>query len=249
MNPPFSGVIVWDLDGTLGVFDQLALWNRSPAQSLLMIQARPDLEAALNELTSLGFIHRVLTMATSRYAEMALATLQLRHHFIAVEGYGQRGKGDVVGIAEEMEIPAQRWGASMLFIGDHPMMDPPRDPRVLFHYEPWAIERSALAVVAMVRELLDRGDGDLARGFTRWHEATARRSWWDRLRFRRRSSNHFEPTERELADHGWMVLVNRKEECPVIAFRERPIIPANPVMIPLPLPEANPIDSNSDIDE
>src|SRR5262245_7294465 len=100
--PPPAFVLVWDLDDTLGNFHVLTDTRRwtEPAT----VHLRPGIAAVLERLSAEGFVHTVLTLASSAYAELALRGTGLRHHFAEVSGVGQRHKGDADGIAQTFGI-------------------------------------------------------------------------------------------------------------------------------------------------
>jgi hypothetical protein len=211
-------VLVWDLDGTLGNFEALRRFPLDgPLTEELRIQVRPGLASALAALMKEGFTHTLLTLATPRYAEIALRSAGLRDCFELVEGLGQRGKGDAEGVGAALGLPPEERGDRMLFVGDHPLYDAPRDPRVLFHLEPHALLRSAADVVSLVLHLRARGDGSLRAGFDR---VVGRAPWWRRLL--RRSGPIPEPVQRTVEGLGELVLVPRPGDCPVIAFAGPP---------------------------
>ncbi|MCI0458568.1 MAG: HAD family hydrolase, partial [Gemmataceae bacterium] len=90
MGTPY--LIVWDLDNTVGEFDELQRADGNPEGVWVLV--RPGLAEALALLTREGFTHSLLTLASPRYAELALRGTGLRDSFARVEGFGQRGKGD-----------------------------------------------------------------------------------------------------------------------------------------------------------
>src|SRR5439155_6694840 len=161
-------VLVWDLDGTLGDFEALRQFPLDGRLSEdLYVRVRAGLAAALAALAKEGFTHTLLTLATPRYAEIALRSAGLRECFDLVEGLGQRGKGDAAGIGEALGLPSEQRGDRMLFVGDHPLFDAPRDPRVVFHLEPHALLRGAGDLAALVLHLRGQGDGSLRSGVDR----------------------------------------------------------------------------------
>lgn len=165
-------VLVWDLDLTLGRFDELALAQGTDAE--VSVQVRSGLEEALGRLSGQGFVHTILTVATPAYAEAALRGIGLRAYFHEVAGRGQRAKGDAAGIASAMGLATTERAAKMLFVGDHPIYDPPSDTDVIFHLEPRALERSAAWVADLALALRERGSGSLRRGFDAvWSEGPA----------------------------------------------------------------------------
>lgn len=210
-------VIVWDLDGTLGRFDALNGQGDSPHP--ITVRVRPHLREALEGLSAAGFRHTLLTLATPLYADLVLQALGVRGLFERVEGKGQRGKGDVAGVASEMGVADADLPHRMLFIGDHPQHDEPRDRRVLFHLELFALERSARDLLSLVKVLLEAGGGSVRDGF----EALGRRRpWWARLWPGREPLRPDRPVRRMVKGLGPLLLMRRKEECPVIAFARPP---------------------------
>jgi hypothetical protein len=198
-------LIVWDLDRTLGVFDPIQ--RAAHAGGPLTVHLRPGIDAALTRLSTEGFTHVVLTLATPRYAALALAGTGLRRHFVEVACAGQRPKGDVEGISRTYGIPSDEVHHRMFFVGDHPWYDAPTDPRVVFHLEPLAMRRRAEPLADLILELRRRGDGSLRRGF-------------DDLAAQPGAPDG--PVTRELPGLGPLILAPRKDECPVIAFAAEP---------------------------
>lgn len=162
VEPP-AFVVVWDLDDTLGSFNSLTDTRRWSQRATVHI--RPGIREALERLSAEGFVHTVLTLASPAYAELALRGTGLRRHFAEVAGVGQRKKGDVEGIASAFGIPPEEWPHRILFIGDHPMYDPPRSPEVVFHLEVHALDRPAGDLAELILTLRDHGGGSLRRGF------------------------------------------------------------------------------------
>ncbi|MDF1664009.1 MAG: hypothetical protein P1V97_19725 [Planctomycetota bacterium] len=94
-----SPILVWDLDKTLGFFEPLYKhWNHDLP---VTIQFRPGMIQTLRRLKEQGFIHRLLTLASTRAAHIVLEAAGIRELFFAIEGIGLRGKGDVEGIGAE----------------------------------------------------------------------------------------------------------------------------------------------------
>ena len=137
MSAPY--LIVWDLDETLGTFTTIA--DAPGAGQEATVHLRPGIREAIERLMGEDFIHCVLTLAMPAYAEAALRGTGLRELFLDVAGRGQRPKGDASGLAELFGIPKAQMPERMLFIGDHPWLDPPTDPRVVFHLETRALRR------------------------------------------------------------------------------------------------------------
>jgi len=216
-------VIVWDLDGTVGDF--CALENQGDAVTPVRVAVRPGLSAALAELRREGFVHTVLTVATARYAELALHDTGLREHFALVEGRGQRGKGDAAGVGAALGVEADELPHRVLFVGDRLAFDEPQDARVLFHLEPWALSRPADELTRLVRHLRQAGGGSLAQGFAR---LAARRPWWQGFWPARSAPTPGVPVRRRLPGVGPVVLAARQSECPVIGFERPPRVPAPP---------------------
>jgi hypothetical protein len=206
---PPDFVLVWDLDRTLGVFDALEE-PRHPAEAVT-VQLRPGIARVLERLSAEGFVHTVLTLASPRYAEIALRGAGLRQHFAEVAGAGQRPKGDVEGIAHLLGVPPEERPHRMLFVGDHPLLDAPRCPDVVFHVEVHALARPARALCDLVLALRDEGEGSLRRGFDR---LSGRGALLDgsngRVQLRRVEHPGLDP----------LVLMTRKERCPVLCFAE-----------------------------
>ncbi len=156
-------LIVWDLDHTLGVFDAIAdVYDETQP---VTVKLRQGIDDALVRLSDEGFSHSVLTLASPSYAQLALLGTSLRRHFLEIAAAGQRPKGDVEGVAHTFGIPFEQRPDRMLFIGDHPLYDPPQDPRVVFHLERYAVRRPAEQVASLVLSLRELGEGSLRRGF------------------------------------------------------------------------------------
>lgn len=214
MAPGF--VLVWDLDRTLGVFDALEDL-RHPAEPVT-VHLRPGIAATLERLSAEGFVHTVLTLASPAYAETALRGAGLRHHFAEVAGAGQRTKGDVEGIAALLGIPAEERPHRMIFVGDHPLLDAPRSPDVVFHVEVRALARPAQALCDLVLALRDEGEGSLRRGFDRLGGRGALLDGSDRrVELRRVEHPGLDP----------LVFMTRQERCPVLCFAEDAAGPAS----------------------
>jgi hypothetical protein len=225
-------VIVWDLDDTLGNFE--ALRQGGESEDAITVGVRPGLAEALAALRAAGFCHALLTMATPLYAELALAGTGLREHFDRVDGLGARRKGDAVGIAECFGIPARDRAHRMVFVGDDPRHDQPRDPEVVFHLEPSALLRSAQCVQQLLVHLRERGGGSMARGFARLGHGGWRSALW-RLG-RGLPIDH--PIERDVPGAGRVLLMRRREAAPVIAFSDPPapaVVAASATFVPAAL--------------
>lgn len=160
MTRPY--VIVWDLDGTIGVFK--ALNHSIGADTPVSVEIRPGMAETLQKLSRAGFVHTVLTLATPTYAEAALRGTNIRSYFDRVEGRGQRGKGDAAGLGDVFGLtPAER-PERMLFIGDIPFYDQPADVNVVFHLET-VVSRPADDFARLVLGMRDAGRGSIRRGF------------------------------------------------------------------------------------
>lgn len=208
-------LLVWDLDGTLGDF--YALERHLQPQESISVQVRPGLGEALTLLSTAGFVHTVLTTASWSYAELALRGIGLRDRFAHVEGRGQRNKGDVAGLAQHFGIPTQEIPERILFIGDRVAFDEPDDPRVVLHFEPWAMTRPASQLAELVLQLRRLGQGSLRAGFDRLAE---RRSWWPWKR--RVVPPEGMPVLRPLKPLGEVALLYRQQACPIIGFPTAP---------------------------
>ena len=219
---PGSHIIVWDLDGTLGEFKSLEKVHAHPdPASPIRISLRPGIRECLSLLAREGFVHCLLTVATPRYAQIALRVAGVTDLFARVEGRGQRGKGDAAGIALEFGLPEQEWPHRMMFMGDHPIFDMPRDPRILFHFEPQALLRTASELARLVLHLRSLGKGSLLEGFDRILDARPWRERFGQVLGRRGNDGLW---YRKVKGLGTLALDRRPQECPVIAFAE----PAHP---------------------
>jgi hypothetical protein len=210
-------VIVWDLDLTLGEFGALNFVN-DPC-GVVTVKVRPGLEKALRKLSEAGFTHTLLTLASPLYAEMALRGTGLRPYFVRVEGLGQRPKGDAAGLADALGIGETDRPHHMMFVGDHPLVDAPQDPRILFHLEPQALSRNADDLQRLLLHLREAGNGSFQRGFER---IARQRTGWRRLWPFSPSLNKNKPVRRSVAGIGKLVLLACEERCPVIAFNDPP---------------------------
>jgi hypothetical protein len=207
-------VIVWDLDGTLGQFTGMPV--RDDSSEPITVLLRHGLADALRDLTSSGIMHTVLTLATPIYAEVVLRATGVRPFFCRVEGQGQRFKGDAAGIGTALGLSEEELPHRMLFIGDHPYNDAPTDRRVLFHFEPRALSRSAGDVACLVQYLLNAGQGSFQRGF---QSLMGQPTWWDRLWARNSQQRQIEV---EVPEVGYLGLAERNQDCPVICFVHPP---------------------------
>jgi hypothetical protein len=207
-------VIVWDLDGTLGDFS--ALLNHRNSTEPVTLRVRPGLADALRTLADAGFVHTLLTLATPRYAELALAGAGLRSFFTRVEGVGQRDKGDAAGVGGALGLSEEDRPHRMLFVGDHPHYDEPRDRRVVFHLEFCALSRPACELQNLILNLRDGGNGSIRGGFDRLLRQVP---WWRRLWRRPRPGT---PLPRSVPGVGDVVLFDRADGCPVVGFRDAP---------------------------
>jgi hypothetical protein len=212
-------VIVWDLDNTLGDFS--ALHRHGDSTAPIRVCLRPGLADALTALSEAGFVHTLLTLATPLYAEVALRGTGLFGYFARVEGVGQRGKGDAAGVGDALGVPEEQRPHRMLFVGDHPLFDEPRDPRVVFHLEPLALTRPAEQLTRLVLHLRDVGDGSLRRGFDRLHGDTP---WWRRLWPVVAGTAGL--VRRTVPGAGPVALLRRADACPVVGFVTAPDPPA-----------------------
>lgn len=212
-----SYVIVWDLDNTLGEFEQLNC--RGDSAEAISVRLRPQLRGALESLQQAGFQHTLLTLSTPIYAEIVLRGCGLRDFFAQVEGYGQRGKGDAAGIATDLGISEADRPHRMLFVGDHPINDEPRDPRVVFHLECFALTRSAMDLARLTLYLRERGEGSLRTGFNRVGQP---HHWLARLLPWRNSPPLNRPVECDLPDLDSVLLLQRDNGAPVIGFAQPP---------------------------
>lgn len=209
-------VIVWDLDGTLGDFS--ALEKNRNHDNTITVSIRPGLAEALQSLSRAGFVHSLLTMATPRYAEIALRGTGLYDYFERVEGQGQRRKGDVDGLAKVFGIPPAKMPSQILFVGDRMVFDEPRHPDVIFHLELFALKRPASDFERLVLQLRDVGNGSLRHGFRRL--SLSDRKWY---RFWKRDRPPLgQPIQKSIDGLGSLILLERHEECPVIAFEATP---------------------------
>jgi hypothetical protein len=208
-------VIVWDLDGTLGDFEAL---EKSGGDEPVRVKTRPGLAAALRSLHSAGFVHTLLTMATAKYAEIALRGTGLFELFDRVEGQGQRCKGDAAGIATAFGVPAEEVAHRMIFVGDRMMFDEPEHADVVFHLEPFALVRPAEQLERLVLRLRHAGRGSIREGFRAIGLGPRR---WQRL-WRRVALPVGQASRRNVDGLGSLVLLERHGECPVIGYERAP---------------------------
>ena len=204
--PPPAFVLVWDLDDTLGNFHVLTAMHRWGERAT--VHLRPGIGATLERLSAAGFVHTVLTLASPAYAEIALRGTGLRHHFAEVACAGQRRKGDVEGIAGLFGIAPEDCPHRMLFVGDHPLYDPPRAPGVVFHLEVRALERHAGAVHDLVLALREQGGGSLRGGFDALSGRGLVETTEPGAELRRVEHPGLDP----------LLLLTREHGCPVVVF-------------------------------
>lgn len=215
-------LLVWDLDGTLGDF--YALEKHPDGRQPVTVQVRSGLAEALARLSAAGFVHTLLTVASRSYAEIVLRGVGIRELFARVEGRGERPKGDAVGIGQTFGLRESHLPERVLFIGDRVAFDEPEDPRVVFHFEPWALTRSAAALAELLIQLRALGQGSLRGGFD--HLLDDRR-WWQR--WKRAKLPYDSPLIRQLPGLEEVALVLRQKACPIIGFptAPRPQAPAD----------------------
>ncbi|MBL8194185.1 MAG: HAD family hydrolase [Blastocatellia bacterium] len=216
MKEPY--LLVWDLDGTIGNFEKLEKYR----ENLPTVEARPEIAPALEILSKIGFIHTVLTMATSTYAEIALKATGLRHFFAKVEGQGQRLKGDVIGIANDFGINPKNYAHKIMFIGDRMLFDEPRHSEVIFHLERFALTRPASQLQILVETLLKQGNGSLREGFLSIGRGS--KKWYQFAKLPPIEVGV--PIQRKLPKLDPLLLLERVQECPVITFENPPNPPA-----------------------
>jgi len=173
------------------------------AHEPVTVKLRPNIHETLDRLADEGFAHTVLTLASHTYAEVILRATGLRQHFLEVCGVGERAKGDAEGIARKFGIPVEECHQRMLFVGDHPLFDVPQDRRVVFHFEPHPLRRSAEAVADLALTLRARGQGSLRAGF-------------DELARPERGPGGI--AHISIDGLGPLVLARRDDGCPIVAF-------------------------------
>ena len=215
--------IVWDLDGTVGDFE--ALHRQGECAAPITVRVRPHLAEVLRSLGEEGFVHTVLTRASPLYAEVALRATGLRPFFARVEGQGQRDKGDAAGLAKILDIPEDELPHRMIFIGDLPVFDEPQDPRVLFHLEPCFMERSARELQRLVLRLREAGGGSLRQGFDLLGNPVR---WWQWLIPLTPKMPAGKPLRCAVPGVGQLILMIRKDGCPIILFENRADPPGEP---------------------
>ncbi len=217
MELDITYVIVWDLDMTMGDFQPF--YDAPESDSPVTVSLRPGIIAALKRLQGEGFIHVLLTLATPFAAEVILHAMGVRDLFSAVYGRGQRPKGDAVGIGELYNIGQRQRPHRMIFIGDHPLYDPPQDDRIVFHLEPYALQRPANHFVELLLYLRRQGRGSIGGGFDR--ALTGRTGLWARPTTDVVAPTG-EPVRREVPGLGPVLMLKGPDSCPVIAFEEPP---------------------------
>lgn len=219
-----SPILVWDLDKTLGFFEPL--YKHWTPDLPVTIQFRPGIIETLRRLKEQGFTHRLLTLASPRAAHLILEAAGLSDLFFAIEGIGDRGKGDVEGIGAEHGLKKDQWPHQLLFIGDHPFNDCPRDLRVVFHLEINALERPAKQLEGLINELMNRGSGSFSRGY---RAIAADCSWWRFWNWPVFQGN--QPMLRTVAGIDPLALMTGPKINPIIAFEKEPIEPAAPDLL------------------
>ena len=213
--PPY--IVVWDLDDTLGNFE--ALSGKSDASDKVTVYLRPGIEGALCELMRNDFKHVLLTLATRTYAELALRGTGLRDAFSCVEGSGERTKGDVQGIAKSFNLPTEEQPHRMIFVGNHPIFDRPQDSRIVFHFEPHALTRSANELVNLLICLRETGNGSIRQGFNKLRYRSNR--WYLRLMMKVKPNDQ-DLTRRKLPTGEEVLLVEHPDGEATVAFSESP---------------------------
>jgi hypothetical protein len=216
-------VIVWDLDGTIGDFE--ALHQQGECSTPIVVRVRPHLAETLQTLSDEGFVHTLLTRASPLYAEVALRATGLRPFFARVEGQGQRDKGDAAGLAKELGLPEEELPHRMIFVGDLPVFDEPQDARVLFHLEPCFLERSASEFQRLVLHLRELGGGSLRQGFDLLGNPIR---WWQWLIPLTPKMPVGKPVRASVPGVGQMILMIRRDGCPIILFENQADPPASP---------------------
>lgn len=209
-------IIVWDLDDTIGDFH--ALEDNCESNSVVSVFTRPGLITTLETLRQLGFINSLLTMATSVYAEIALWGTGLYDLFDRIECRGQRRKGDVEGIATAFGIDTKDCPHQIIFIGDKMVFDEPDNPNVVFHLEPFAMNRPAIELQHLILYLRAVGNGSFREGFSAILRENRK---WYRF-FRPISTPMDKPIIRSVPTVGELVLMERNNACPVIGFYKFP---------------------------
>lgn len=217
-------ILVWDLDKTLGFFEPL--YKHWDPDSPVTIQFRPGILDLIRQLHKKGFTHRLLTLASPRAAHLILEAAGVRDLFFKIEGIGQRGKGDVAGIALEHGVPEHQWPHQFLFIGDHPFNDCPVDKRVIFHLEINALERPASQLGGLIDALIERGQGSFIRGYQSIASAVPWWKFWQRPAFQVNQA-----MIRSLPGLDPLALMNGPSINPLIAFENEPLNPQEPDLL------------------
>ncbi|MDF1664008.1 MAG: hypothetical protein P1V97_19720, partial [Planctomycetota bacterium] len=114
----------------------------------------------------------------------------------------------------------------MLFIGDHPFNDCPRDLRVVFHLEINALERPALQLERLIQELQKRGNGSFIRGYKAIAADCSLWRFWNWPVFQ---SN--QPMLRTVSGIDPLALMTGPKINPILAFEKEPIERAAPDLL------------------
>ena len=206
-------LLVWDLDGTLGDFS--ALQNCTDLRQSIEVRLRPGIRACLDTLGAAGFSHTLLTLGQTQYAETVLRGCGLRDAFACVEGHDRRAKADADGLAKLFAISNEQRPHRMLFIGDHPIWDAAEDPRIVFHFEPYGLTRSAQTLAALIFHLRKKGKGSLCLGFD---QVLGGRWGWRRLPLLGGKNSSAQVQQRTIPGIGSLQLAQRPQAGPIIAF-------------------------------
>ena len=174
------GAICWDLDDTLGVFEQLEyqLQGKEVPNGQEGIFLRADIRELLKYLSSKGYRHFLTTSAGERYAEEALRIsglnkliaeddiwpndiIYFRHRF------GYKTYAEVEESAFFYDKTKKKHSDLMLVVGDR-VNDQPEDlKRLVFIEDINCRTHSAEVLRVIIDGLLKQGKGSFIRGFDR----------------------------------------------------------------------------------
>jgi hypothetical protein len=180
-----SPILCWDLDDTLGCFDDLS-----------QVLVRRDVPSVLARLTALGWTHYLTTSSSSTRAEAALQAARLRSFFSGVFGGDQIVHGlhkKYLPVAEALGLSPEEAKTRMVAIGDS-SIDVPMDLAVVAILDREYLNESSeflthpRAVERILRELLERGKGNFSSGFLNLYESSpdgpgSRQAELDGIRF------------------------------------------------------------------
>ncbi len=180
--------IFWDMDGTLGFFEQIYYWmnNLQPPEYMLKsINIREGIEGLLEELNNKGFHQYVTTSAAEDYATEVMNRTNLNKYFKKIYAreqisgiYSNPKKYDKV-ITENNITNAS---SDVLIIGNS-LSDIPRPHNnivSIIDLNSW-VHNSELAK-NIIDLLMKNGDGDFNKGFFKLYETAEKENYYAHLK-------------------------------------------------------------------